>query len=71
MDQLVVIQDGKVHQEGSPEKVLFDLEDSTDLIPNQIPRLINSLEGTLGRKLPHCITSEDLNRELKEGRFSV
>lgn len=71
MDQLVVIQDGKVHQEGSPQKVLFDLEDNTDLIPNQIPRLINSLERVLGRKLPHCITSEDMNRELKERRFSV
>ncbi len=71
MDELVVIQNGKVHQEGSPEKVLFDLEKNTDLIPNQIPRLINSLEIVLGRKLPRCITSEDMNRELKEWRFSV
>ena len=69
MDELIVIQERILFRRGSPKEILFNLEDSTELIPNQIPRLIHSLEKQLGRNLPRCITSEELNRILKEGRL--
>ncbi|MFX0086678.1 MAG: AAA family ATPase, partial [Candidatus Hodarchaeota archaeon] len=69
MDELIVIRDRILFQRGSPKKILFNLEDSTELIPNQIPRLIHSLEKQLGRNLPHCLTSKELNNLLKEGRL--
>jgi ABC-type multidrug transport system ATPase subunit len=69
MDELIVIRDGILFQRGSPKEILFNLEESTELIPNQIPRLINTLELQLGRNLPHCLTSKELNSTIKEGRF--
>ncbi|MFX1514958.1 MAG: energy-coupling factor ABC transporter ATP-binding protein [Promethearchaeota archaeon] len=67
MDEILVIQDGTLFTHGSPKEVLFDLEKKTELIPNQIIRLITSLEDELGNKLPHCLTIEEFNQFLVNG----
>ncbi|PWI47726.1 hypothetical protein CEE45_10110 [Candidatus Heimdallarchaeota archaeon B3_Heim] len=68
LDELVVIRDGLLFQRGSPKHVLFMLEDNSELIPNQIPRLIRSLEVQLKQKLPHCLTPEEMNHVIEEWR---
>ncbi len=69
MDELVVIRNGSLSLRGSPIEVLFELEENTELIPNQITRLILALEKTTGRKLPHYLTSEEINQVLKDERL--
>ncbi|MHA2227302.1 MAG: ABC transporter ATP-binding protein [Candidatus Hodarchaeales archaeon] len=62
LDELVVIQNGSIHLTGPPRKLLYELENKTEIIPNQIPRLISSIEKLLKQKLPHYITSKELNQ---------
>lgn len=69
LDELVVIRNGSLSLRGSPTEVLFELEEKTELIPNQITRLILALEKTTGRKLPHYLTSEEINQVLKDERL--
>jgi len=69
LDELVIIRNGRLFQRGLPEDILYNLEESSELIPNQIPRLIRSLELQLERNLPRCLTAAELNLKLKDGRF--
>lgn len=69
LDELVVIRNGSLSLRGSPIEVLFELEENTELIPNQITRLILALEKTTGRRLPHYLTSEEINQVLKNERL--
>ena len=67
MDELIVIQHGTLFLNGSPKEVLFELERTTELIPNQIIRLITSMEEKLGRELPHVLSTEEFNRLIADG----
>lgn len=69
MDELIVIRDGTLFTSGSPKNVLFELENNTELIPNQIIRLIIALEDELGKKLPHILTTKEFNQLIVEGRL--
>ena len=69
LGELVIIRNGRLFQRGLPKDILYNLEESSELIPNQIPRLIRSLELQLERKLPRCLTAAELNLNLKNGRF--
>ena len=69
LDELIVIRQGSLFSQGSPKEVLYDLENQTDLIPNQIVRLISSVEEETGRKIPHCLSPEEFNQFLKNSRF--
>ncbi len=68
LEELVVIRDGSLFLQGSPREVLYELEKSTELIPNQIVRLISWFEEETGQKIPHCLTSEEFNQFLQNRR---
>jgi ABC-type multidrug transport system ATPase subunit len=67
MDELIVIRHGTLFNNGSPKEVLFELERNTELIPNQIIRLITALEDELNKKLPHLLTTEEFNQFFEDG----
>ena len=67
MDELIVIQHRTLFLNGSPKQVLFELEKNTELIPNQIIRLITSMEEKLGRELPHFLSTKEFNRFITDG----
>lgn len=69
MDELIVIRNGALSVNGSSKDVLFELENNTELIPNQIIRLITALEDKLGKKLPHLLTTEEFNQFIADGRL--
>lgn len=69
MDELVVIRNGSLYANGSPIEILFELEKNTDLIPNQIVRLITAIETKIGKELPHILTTEELNQLIAGGRL--
>ncbi|MFW9905063.1 MAG: energy-coupling factor ABC transporter ATP-binding protein [Candidatus Thorarchaeota archaeon] len=69
MDELMVIKHGTLFLNGSPKEVLFELERNTKLIPNQIIRLITSLEEKLGKNLPHFLSTEEFNKFIADGRL--
>jgi len=69
MDELIVIRHGTLFTNGSPKKVLFELERNTELIPNQIIRLITALEDELNKKIPHILTTDEFNQLLANGRL--
>lgn len=66
LDELIVIRNGSLFLQGTPIEVLYELERSSELIPNQIVRLITSLEKEIGRKIPHCLTTKEFNQVLYE-----
>ncbi|MHA2246006.1 MAG: ATP-binding cassette domain-containing protein [Candidatus Hodarchaeales archaeon] len=68
LDELIVIRNGSLSSQGSPKEVLYELESNTELIPNQIVRLITSLEEETGWEIPHCLTSEEFNQVLQNRR---
>ena len=67
MDELIVIRHGTLFTNGPPKEVLFELERNTELIPNQIIRLITALEDELKKNLPHLLTTEEFNQFLVHG----
>jgi ABC-type multidrug transport system ATPase subunit len=67
MDELMVIRHGTLFLNGPPKEVLFELERNTELIPNQIIRLIASIEEKLGEKIPHFLSPEEFNQFLADG----
>lgn len=69
LDELIVIHKGTLFLQGSPREILFELEKRTELIPNQIVRLITSLEEEISQKIPHCLTSEEFNQILHDNRL--
>ncbi|MFW9991141.1 MAG: ATP-binding cassette domain-containing protein [Candidatus Odinarchaeota archaeon] len=68
LDQLLVLNNNKICLQGSPVEVLFQLEKETGLLPNQIVRLIQSLEQETGKRLPRFTTAGEINRALQKGR---
>ncbi|MBY9001729.1 MAG: ATP-binding cassette domain-containing protein [Candidatus Heimdallarchaeota archaeon] len=66
LDRLIIIEDHKICLDGSPREVLYDLEEQTELLPNQVVRFIQALEKKLGISLPHFIDTDELNEYLKE-----
>ncbi|MFX1282735.1 MAG: energy-coupling factor ABC transporter ATP-binding protein [Promethearchaeota archaeon] len=68
LDELIVIQNGTLFLQGSPREILFKLEKRTELIPNQIVRLITSLEDEISQEIPHCLTSKEFNQVLYNER---
>lgn len=69
LDELIVIRDGVFSLLGSPIQVLYELEEKSEVIPNQIIRLMLALEREIGRKLPRCLTPADLNIVIKKGEL--
>jgi len=63
-DRLIVIQDGKICLDGNPRKVLYELENKTDLIPNQIVCFIQMMEEQFQLKLPHFVNTNEVNEFL-------
>jgi len=62
-ESLLVIRNGTILIEGTPKEVLFRLENETELIPNQIVRVVTRL-NQLGEKIPHFISVSELNDAL-------
>ncbi|MFX1248114.1 MAG: ATP-binding cassette domain-containing protein [Promethearchaeota archaeon] len=68
LDELLIIQNGSPFLQGTPQEILFKLEKNTELIPNQIVRLITFLEEKTGKKIPHSLTSGEFNQFLIDGK---
>ncbi|MFX0123882.1 MAG: ATP-binding cassette domain-containing protein [Candidatus Hodarchaeota archaeon] len=69
MDELIVIHSGTLYVNGSPKVVLYEIEKNTDLIPNQIIRLITTLEDELDKELPHFLTAEEFSQFIADGKM--
>ncbi|MFX0063203.1 MAG: ATP-binding cassette domain-containing protein [Candidatus Hermodarchaeota archaeon] len=69
LEEIIVIHERTLFLQGSPKEVLYRLEEETELIPNQIVRLIRSLELDLDRKFPHYLKVEELNNSLDARRL--
>ncbi len=65
LDRMVVLRDNKIFMEDTPRKVLYSLENQTDLIPNQTVRFIQALEKKFQYELPHLLTPSELNEYLR------
>jgi energy-coupling factor transport system ATP-binding protein len=68
LDRLIVIQDGKIGLDGDPREVLYELENKTDLIPNQIVCFIQMMEEQFQLKLPHFVNANEVNEFLRRVR---
>ncbi|MFX0093246.1 MAG: ATP-binding cassette domain-containing protein [Candidatus Hodarchaeota archaeon] len=68
MDELLVIREGSLYLHGHPREILYRLEEETELIPNQIVRLIRSLKIDVGCDLPHYLSVDELNEVLRRKR---
>ena len=64
LDRLIVIQDGKICLDGNPREVLYELENKTNLIPNQIVCFIQMMEEKRQIKLPHFVNKNEINEFL-------
>ena len=62
-DRISVIEDKKISLDGPREMVLYRLEKETQLIPNQIVRLITSLQES-GIDIPFFTSVDELNQFL-------
>ncbi|MCE7743130.1 MAG: ATP-binding cassette domain-containing protein [Candidatus Heimdallarchaeota archaeon] len=65
LDRMIVLRDNHIFMEDTPRKVLYSLENQTDLIPNQTVRFIQALEKQYQHKLPHFLTPSELNEYLR------
>ena len=65
LDRLIVIQDGEICLDGNPREVLYELENKTDLIPNQIVCFIQMMEEKFQLKLPHFVDANEVNEFLR------
>ncbi len=68
LDRLIVIQDGKICLDGDPRKVLYELKNKTDLIPNQIVCFIQMMEEQFQLELPHFVNTDEVNEFLRSVR---
>lgn len=66
MNKILVIKDSKLFLNGEPREILYQLEEKTDLLPNQTVRLIYYAEKQLGKKIPHFLSIYELNDSIKE-----
>ncbi len=64
-DRIAVIQDNGIKLDGSPKDVLYKLEATTQLIPNQVVRLITAI-NRLGADIPHYTNINQLNNYLTQ-----
>ncbi|MHA2295529.1 MAG: ATP-binding cassette domain-containing protein [Candidatus Hodarchaeales archaeon] len=69
-DKILVIQDKTLLMSGSPKEVLYLLEEKTGLLPNQIVRLVHSVENQTDWKLPQLVTVDELSEFLLSGRLT-
>lgn len=63
LDHLLVIKAGTSFMEGTPKEVLYRLENETELIPNQIVRLITGLRKKY-QLFPSIVSVKELNEFL-------
>jgi ABC-type multidrug transport system ATPase subunit len=68
IDEIIVIHKRKIYLQGKPIDLLYRLENETDLIPNQIVRLILSIEREVGKKIPRSLSARELNQNLIQRR---
>lgn len=68
-DKLVVIEERKIALKGTPQKILYELEKKTKLVPNQLVRFILELEESFKAELPHIITVEEISELALNGVF--
>jgi len=66
LDRLIVIEKGNICLDGPPREVLYNLEQHTNLIPNQTVRFIQKLEKETGLSLPRILNPKEFNDLLKE-----
>ena len=64
-DRISVIQDKAIKLDGSPKDVLYSLEKFTQLIPNQVVRLITAVNN-MGGTIPPLTKISELNEYLKQ-----
>lgn len=62
-DRISVIQEKGIKLDGAPKEVLYKLEKTTNLIPNQVVRLISSMNDS-GFDIPHYTNISELNAYL-------
>ncbi|MFX0207312.1 MAG: energy-coupling factor ABC transporter ATP-binding protein [Candidatus Hodarchaeota archaeon] len=60
LDHLLVIREGASFMEGPPKEVLYRLEKETELVPNQIVRLITGLREKY-ENLPPIVSVKEFN----------
>jgi ABC-type multidrug transport system ATPase subunit len=65
IERISVIQNKEIFLDGSPKDVLYNLENTTKLIPNQVVRLISSMND-LGGKIPPYTNISQLNNYLQQ-----
>lgn len=65
-DRLIILKDGLINYEGSPQEVLFELEEKTSIIPNQTTRIVKRLKNN-NIQIPAIIKYEELNSYLNKG----
>ncbi len=64
-DRILVLSQRQLLLNGKPKEVLYQLEDKTSLVPNQLVRLIRRLERETNNTFPHIIKVEDIKSALK------
>lgn len=61
LDHLLVIQSGSLYMEGIPNEILYRLENETELIPNQIVRVLAEIRKK-NKKIPLVSSLSELNK---------
>ncbi|MHA2365125.1 MAG: ATP-binding cassette domain-containing protein [Candidatus Hodarchaeales archaeon] len=63
LEELIVLHNGNITLQGPPRTILYQLEEKTGIVPNQIVRLISKLETGIKRSLPHCLDIKEFNNQ--------
>ena len=63
-DRIIVLKDNQILYDDIPRNVLYNLEENTDLIPNQVVRFVQLLKNKKNIQLPHFISVEEINNQL-------
>jgi len=66
-DEIIVLNERTIQMRGTPREVLYKLEENTDMIPNQIVRMIQKAEKETKSSFPHFLTTEELEEFLLNG----
>jgi ABC-type multidrug transport system ATPase subunit len=64
-DRITVISDLSIKLDGTPLEVLYQLEKTTQLLPNQVVRIVKLL-NEMGHEIPPCKDIHQLNAFLNQ-----
>jgi len=62
MDSILVVKDCKPVLSGPTKDIVYQLSSATELIPNQVVRLVQRLEKRLEKDIPHVLNITEFNQ---------